>query len=131
MLLKNKFPSNYSKIKTYYDKTRWDYRMFWFRSKQNRALHFGYFDSGVQRHRDSLANLNQILTDKVGINSSDYVLDAGCGQGGSALWLAAHYACRVEGVTIVPHQVIIAEKDAFRKGLTDHVNFSLQDYCNT
>src|SRR6266566_6373244 len=34
--------------------------------------------------------------------TSDHVLDIGCGIGGPARWIAARYGCRVTGVDLTP-----------------------------
>jgi tocopherol O-methyltransferase len=117
-------------IVSYYDETQLDYRFFWL-NKRNRAVHFGYFNNEVTKHSQALENLNKVLADKVAIDSDDHVLDAGCGQGGSSFWLAENRDCKVEGITLVPHQVNIASKEAIKRQLTDKVSFSVQDYCNT
>lgn len=132
MDLKNRATSSHEKLIAYYNKTKWDYRIFWFRSRINRAMHFGHFGDGIQKHSDALSNLNSVLSEKAGIRSGDLILDAGCGQGGSALWLAATFKeVSVEGITVVPHQIAIARREAIRQRLNDKVNFTLKDYCNT
>ena len=58
-------------------------------------------------------------------------MDAGCGQGGSSIWLAKNYDVQVTGITLVPHQVKIAQREAKNLGLADRVKFFEQDYTNT
>lgn len=117
-------------IVKYYDHTRLDYSILWFR-KKNRSVHFGYYDDSVQSHAEALMNLNLVMAQKSGIQSGDTVLDAGCGQGGSSVWLAEHYPVQVTGVTIVPHQVEIANREARKRKLNDRLQFHEMDYCNT
>ena len=114
----------------YYNETRLDYRWFWFRKNSNRPMHFGYFDPQIKGHWDSLEQLNKVMAAKVGIGPGDVILDAGCGQGGSALWLASDFEdVQVEGITLVPHQVNIARKAAKKRGLTN-ARFTIGDYCS-
>lgn len=117
-------------IVNYYDNTRLDYRWLWL-NKKNRSVHFGYYNEGINSHSEALVNLNKVMADKAGIKSTDIVLDAGCGQGGSALWIAEQYKAKVEGITLVPHQVKIAQQSARRRNLDHLSNFSEQDYCQT
>lgn len=117
-------------IVSYYDETQLDYSFFWL-NKRNRAVHFGYFNDEIKDHGTALENLNRVLADQAAVSADDYILDAGCGQGGSALWLAEHIGCKVEGITLVPHQVQIAQKEAHIRQLDGLTDFSVQDYSNT
>ncbi|HSJ67509.1 MAG TPA: methyltransferase domain-containing protein [Anditalea sp.] len=117
-------------IVSYYENTWLDYRVCWM-NRKNRAVHFGYFNEDVKDHNNSLENLNQVMANKISLSPGDIVLDAGCGQGGSSFWIAEKIGAKVKGITLVPHQVEIANKDSFERNLTDKVSFSIQDYCNT
>lgn len=117
-------------IVSYYENTWLDYRVCWM-NRKNRAVHFGYFNEDVKDHNNSLENLNQVMANKISLYAGDLVLDAGCGQGGSSFWIAEKIGAKVKGITLVPHQVEIANKDSFERNLTDKVSFSIQDYCNT
>lgn len=45
------------------------------------------------------------------------VLDAGCGVGGSGIWLARNAPCRCVGITLVEHQTRLAKGFAARAGV--------------
>lgn len=117
-------------IISYYDNTRLDYSILWFR-KKNRSVHFGYYDEHAQSHSDALINLNRVMAQKINLSDGDTVLDAGCGQGGSSVWMAENYRVHVSGVSIVPHQIRIAIREAQKRGLQQRVKFYEKDYCNT
>ena len=117
-------------IISYYDNTRLDYWVLWF-GRRNRSVHFGYYDSNVKSHHEALLNLNQVMANKAGISESDIILDAGCGQGESSLWLAKNYNAKINGITLVPHQIEIASKEALKRKVVGKVNFSEQDYTST
>ena len=117
-------------IVSYYDNTRLDYRILWF-GKRNRAVHFGYYNHEVKSHGEALLNLNKVLALKGGVKDGDIILDAGCGQGGSSVWLAENYNVQVTGITLVPHQVIKGQKTARRNQLGNRVLCFEQDYSNT
>ena len=123
-------PEYKKSILKYYDNTRLDYGILWYR-KNNNSVHFGYYDDDVTSHGDALLKLNQVMADKVDIGDGDVILDAGCGRGESSLWLADTYDVKVEGITLVPHQVVKARKEAEKRGLGDKVTFSEQNYCQT
>jgi cyclopropane fatty-acyl-phospholipid synthase-like methyltransferase len=94
-------------------------------------VHFGYYDNDVKTHNEALLNLNKVMAQKSGVKDGDVILDAGCGQGGSAVWLAENYKVQVTGITLVPHQVKKAEKHARECKVNNSVSFFEQDYTNT
>jgi cyclopropane fatty-acyl-phospholipid synthase-like methyltransferase len=117
-------------IVDYYDETWLDYRMLWL-NRDNLAVHFGYTDGGTRSHTDALKNMNRVLADRVRIQPGERVLDAGCGVGGSSLWLAAERSARVVGITLAARQVAMAQSHAARRGLTDRVHFEVADFTAT
>lgn len=117
-------------IINYYDATRLDYRFLWFREK-NKSVHFGYYDQDINNHGDALLNMNRVMARKAGVKDGDHILDAGCGQGGSSVWLAEHFNVQVTGITLVPHQVQKARKHAQKSTVSDRVTFFEKDYTNT
>lgn len=117
-------------IINYYEATRFDYRIVWFREK-NRSVHFGYYDRDINNHGQALLNMNKVMAQKSGVKDGDIILDAGCGQGGSSVWLAEHYDVQVTGITLVPHQVLKAQKHARRSNVSDRVSFFEKDYTHT
>ncbi len=117
-------------IVDYYNNTRLDYRFLWFR-KNNRSVHFGFYDHEVQTHGDALVQLNKVMARKAEIVDGDLILDAGCGQGGSSIWLAENFNVQVTGITLVPHQVKIATKEARKINRKNNVQFYEADYTKT
>ena len=117
-------------IVSYYDNTRLDYRILWY-GNNNKAVHFGHYGNGVKSHAEALVNLNKVMAVKSGVKDGDIILDAGCGRGGSSVWLAQNFNVEVTGITLVPHQVEKARKAALKSQLENRVSFSEQDYSNT
>lgn len=68
------------------------------------------------------------IANKLAIEPGMRVLDIGCGWGGMALTLARDYGARVTGVTLSENQLATARARAESEGLTDLVEFRLQDY---
>jgi tocopherol O-methyltransferase len=122
--------SLFSGIRAYYDRTWFDYRTVWL-DPDNLAFHFGYYGDGVTSHREALVHTNATLAKLAAIRENDCVLDAGCGLGGSAFWLAQEIGANVVGINIVPGQVERARQIAQVKGLAGKVEFHSTDYCNT
>jgi ubiquinone/menaquinone biosynthesis C-methylase UbiE len=107
-----------------------DYLFAWC-NQDNLAFHYGYWDSDkpYEQHQ-ALINKNQLLYDKVDIKPQDRVLDAGCGIGGSSIWMAKHFKNQAIGITISPKQVAYAKKQAKRKRVSDLVDFQVANYCD-
>ena len=108
-----------------------DYLFAWCNS-ENLAFHYGYWDSEqpYEQHQ-ALINKNQLLYDKADIKPTDYVWDAGCGIGGSSIWMAKKYGNRATGVTISGKQVDYAGKQAKKHKVADLVDFVKTDFCQT
>src|SRR5262249_9800587 len=104
------------RIRTYYDETWGDYRWLWL-SPRNYAIHFGYWDTGTRTHAESLLNMNRALAERIGLRPGQRVLDAGCGVGGSAAWLARTQGAEVVGITLVASQVARARRYAAAQGV--------------
>lgn len=114
----------------HYDDCYWDYRTAWF-NNDNLALHYGYWEEGIKTHSQALLNKNRIMCATAGIKPGDHVLDAGCGIGGSSIWLAKHAGCKATGVTVSAQQVEHASRNASRHGVADRVDFQVADFCDT
>ncbi|WP_416566290.1 SAM-dependent methyltransferase [Nocardia testacea] len=117
-------------IVEYYDNTWLDYRAIWLNSK-NLAMHFGYWDEGTESHSDSLLNMNRELAAMLDMQPGMRILDAGCGVGGSSLWLAENFEAQVVGITLSADQVRRARRFAEERDLADRVTFEVADYCDT
>jgi cyclopropane fatty-acyl-phospholipid synthase-like methyltransferase len=96
--------SHGTSIDRYYDQTWLDYRFVWLAGR-NLAFHFGHYDDTTRTHAEALINANRVLAERADIRRGERVLDAGCGVGGSALWLARERGAKVIGVTRVAGQV--------------------------
>lgn len=114
----------------YYETCENDYRLLW-DLDHSRAMHAGFWDETTKSLRDALRRENEVLAQMADIKSTDKILDAGCGVGGSAIYLAQHYGCKVVGVTLSDHQVRKARQYALDANLTDLVSFHVMDYQRT
>jgi len=117
-------------IVDYYDTCEFDYRIGW-NLGRSVAMHFGYWDESTRTHAQALERENGILATCAGIGPNDRVLDAGCGMGGSAIYLANRLGCRVTGITLSQRQVAYATRQAHLKGVGHLTTFQKMDYLST
>ncbi len=123
--------SHYQKIREYYNRTEKDYKTLWhYKLDGAPALHFGYYDEKATRHKDAIRRVNEVLADLADIKPGDRVLDAGCGLGQAAIWLAAERKATVTGISIVNEQVEKAAVYAKEAGISG-VTFVHADYLET
>ncbi len=83
----------------YYDQCSQEYDIAW-TGKKDLAMHYGFWEPGISKHSDALMNMNRVLANIAVIRKKDYVLDAGCGIGGSSIWIVENIGARVCGITI-------------------------------
>lgn len=115
----------------HYDDCYRDYLFAWCNT-DNLALHYGYWDSAsAYDQHQALLNKNAILYQKAAIQAQDRVLDAGCGIGGSSIWMAREHGNHVTGITISAKQAAYARQHAQRHRVSEQVNFEVADFCAT
>ncbi len=117
-------------ISRYYDLSETHYRRVWNLDK-SRSLHYGYWDKSVKNFHEALLNINKVLAEHAAIKEGEKILDAGCGVGGSSLWLAQEKKCEVFGISLNNRQVEKANTFAKKFGLSGKVSFEQKDYTNT
>ena len=74
--------------------------------------------------------VTKLLAERCGLSSDMTILDAGCGSGRSAMFLAKQYGCRIVGVDIEPTPLLKAQAEAISKGLSDRVAFRVANANN-
>jgi tocopherol O-methyltransferase len=95
------------------------------------GFHFGLGDESTTSLAESIRNTNVYLASKAAISAGTRVLDAGCGVGGSSIFLAAELGARVTGVTLVDRQVELARRFASERGVSELVDFEVRDMVET
>jgi cyclopropane fatty-acyl-phospholipid synthase-like methyltransferase len=117
-------------VETYYEECNRDYEIVW-QLKDSLALHLGFWDNTTLTNRQALWNMNYQVAKNSQIKASDYVLDAGCGVGGTSLFLANNIGCKVEGISISPYQIKKAKENKKELDIKDRTEFSCQSYYQT
>jgi tocopherol O-methyltransferase len=124
-------PTDYhEKIIQYYKDTENAYKDSW-DLNNSLAIHYGYWDSTVKSFPQSLLRMNEVMMEAAAIKSTDKVLDAGCGVGGSSIFMASVLGCKVTGITLSERQVQQATANAKQKGVEKLVDFKTMNYCAT
>lgn len=119
-----------NKIVNYYNECHIDYKILW-RLDKGMGLHYGFYDGLHTKHDEAVINMNRILAGMVKITPQDKVLDAGCGIGGSSIWIAKNLGANVVGINITDGQLKIAESLAIKNNVASLVKFFKRDFSNT
>lgn len=83
---------------SYYDSEDAIYRSVW---DEDGSVHWGVFDDSTgQDFLKACANLNDMMVSKGRFDTASKVLDLGCGNGTTAIWLSGDQSCHVTGVDL-------------------------------
>jgi len=123
-------PDHTVAVQKYYDDSWFDYRVLWLNQK-NWSMHFGVWEEDTKTHAESLLNMNRAMARKIGMKAGARVLDAGCGVGGSSLWMAEELDVETVGLTLVEKQVERARRQAEKRKLDHLSTFQLVDYLDS
>jgi len=109
-------------IATFWNKTSDAWRAIW-----GPHLHHGYYETNKKL---SPLEAQEILIEKLAgmlnIQQYDKILDAGCGMGGSSIYLAKKYQAAITGITLSHRQAEIAAKQAEQENVKSVV-FKIED----
>ena len=117
-------------VAAYYNQTQNHYKRWWQLSK-GMALHYGLWYSNTTSFLQALNNTNDYLAELAGIKEGNKILDAGCGVGGSAIYLAKNCKADVTGISLSEVQIKTAQNNAIKHNVADLTSFKILDYCNT
>src|SRR5205085_11939119 len=96
-----------------------------------RSLHYGLWWDDTRTLAEAIRNGDRFVAEKLDVRASDHVLDMGCGVGGTAVYLAKTFGCRVTGITVSRVQREQAAAHAAASGVGELVRFELMDYTAT
>ena len=125
-----KLTSYHKNIVDYYAATENAYKDSW-DLNNSLAIHYGYWDENVKNFPQSLLRMNEVMAEVAKIKASDRVLDAGCGIGGSSIFLAERIGCNVTGISLSERQISHARRLVHEKKVEGKVEFEIMDYCAT
>lgn len=114
----------------YYNTSHWLYQLLVY-SRKSLGMHHGFWDSSTTNLEEAMLNENQEIIDLAKIIKHHKVLDAGCGVGGTVIYIAKKTEAHVTGITIVPKQIKLAKKYAKEKEVSHLTEFLLRNYTDT
>lgn len=86
------------------------------------------FETGQESTEKAQTAKYASMVDQMGAQPGDHILEIGCGWGGFAEYAAKERGLRVTGLTISEEQLKYARERIEKAGLSDMVEFKLQDY---
>jgi cyclopropane-fatty-acyl-phospholipid synthase len=86
------------------------------------------FETGQESHEAAQTAKYKSMVDQMGVKEGDHVLEIGCGWGGFAEYAAKERGLKVTGLTISQEQFNYAQERIEKAGISDLVEFKLQDY---
>lgn len=91
-------------------------------------IHHGYYEEQGDRisHLEAQEKLLDKISDLLNISENSYILDVGCGLGGTTRFLAQHFNAKVTGITLSQEQKTIAESET-PEFLSRNVSYFLED----
>lgn len=109
----------------HYDLSGKMYRMF---LDEDMQYSCAYFEHDGQSLDEAQKAKKRLIAAKLNIQPGQSVLEIGSGWGGLALYLARELEASVYGVTLSDEQLAVSRQRAAEAGLSDRVQFELQDY---
>lgn len=116
-------------VANYYDQTRSHFLQSW-NLKEAGSLHYGLWFPGTTSFEHSLRQTSEYAGRLAELRPGMKLLDAGCGEGGTSILLAAIHGCEVKGITLSEKQVEAGAARAQQAGIEDAL-FSCQSYTST
>ena len=106
------------------------------RVDKTNCIHHGYYEKGIHNHIQSVLNMNDFVGHLLEIDPKDkqakYILDAGCGIGGTAIYLAKKYPhINFVGITEISEHIEMAKNLAKENKVIFNTDFILKDFINT
>ncbi|MCK4233685.1 class I SAM-dependent methyltransferase [candidate division WOR-3 bacterium] len=120
---------NNTSVEDYYNRNQILYNLFY--SKGTGGVHYGFWDKDTRSISKAIINTNKFVARYLDLSEDDRVLDAGCGIGGTSIYLARNYGAKVVGITLSERQIKVAEKKVLKLELNERVKFFKQDYTKT
>ncbi len=114
------------KVRRYYLAATSDYLRY-YETEWHHHMHYG-FQRNLPEGGNPTENLVRYLADVCVLKAGDRVLDAGCGVGGTAIWLTKEKGCACVGLNLMEFQLRLARGFASKKKA--RVSFAAGDFMH-
>ena len=121
----NQLVNSKKNVAHHYDLNEDLYKLFLDKDMQYSCAYF--HNPNISLDQAQIDKKNHIIN-KLKINENMTVLDIGCGWGGMAIEIAKTTGAKVKGITLSENQFATAKKRAQDEGLSEKVDFAIQDY---
>jgi ubiquinone/menaquinone biosynthesis C-methylase UbiE len=106
----------------------------WWKANQTLAFHYGYYEKGFRSHDQAILHMNDVVWGMLGLDGTRplQILDAGCGVGGTSIYLATKYPMvTFTGISIAPSEIQFATELAAQNKVTENTQFLEDNFCDT
>jgi cyclopropane fatty-acyl-phospholipid synthase-like methyltransferase len=114
-------------IRRHYDENQVLYDVFWSDSA-SLSMNYGFWRPDTRRLGEALANQQREMAERLQVGPGDCVLDAGCGVGGTAVYVAREHGAHAVGITLSPVQAARARRNAADRGVSHRASFLVADF---
>ena len=122
---------NSTKVSRFYDQSTLIYHLAVYIHGKSFGNHYGFWENGTKTIAEANLNENNEIIKGGLIGPKSIVLDAGCGIGRSAIYIAQKTGAKVYGISISSREISAAIAEVEKAGLGNQVIFSNQNYCQT
>ena len=112
----------------YYNDCQRDYVRVW-GTDRNYSYHYGFYEHGDESHDEAADLTNRALAARIRVGPNSVAVDAGCGMGGTCIWLARHTGARVVGVNIHATQLANGRRVMAENGPAERVELVQADFA--
>jgi cyclopropane-fatty-acyl-phospholipid synthase len=106
-----------------------DFYRLWLDAEEMQYTCAYFPDPDMSLEEAQVAKLHHLCR-KLQLKPGDTVVEAGCGWGGLARFMARNYGVKVKAYNISKQQVSYAQQRAGAEGLSDRIEYVLDDYRN-
>ena len=106
----------------------------WWKANQTLAFHYGYYEKGFHSHNQAILHMNDVVWDRLGLDGTRplQILDAGCGIGGTSIYLAKKYPLvTFTGISVAPSEIQFATELAAQNKVAENTRFLQNTFCDT
>lgn len=106
----------------------------WWKVDQTHAFHYGYYEKGFRNHNQAILHMNDVVWSMLRFDGTRplQILDAGCGVGGTSIYLAKKYPMvTFTGISIAPSEVKFATELAAQNKVAENTQFLEENFCET